>query len=338
MYYFLIDTCVWLDMAKDQEQYKLLQLIDELIDHQQIALIFPEVVVSELALNKDRVIQSNSKGLASIIKRAKEMVDMLGPADSKEMVLTHLNDVHYQIPGLQYSAIGSISLIESLIVKSKVVPASDEVKLKASERAIKKLAPFHHNKNSFADAVIIETFVELLPKQIKPNDHYVFVTHNTNDFSSLGANQKLSHPDFADIFSNANVYYSINLTDSINMVNQDLISEILSELEDWEERPRELHEVQEAENEFFDKVWYHRSKMRDLKVHQSPVSEQSPMSKQDQIAAQIQQGMLAARKRIEKKYGKKTLWPLDDFELGMINGKLSALRWLLGDEWDFLDT
>lgn len=27
-----------------------------------------------------------------------------------------------------------------------------------------------------------------------------------------------------------------------------------------------------------------------------------------------------------------------DFEWGMINGKLSTLRWLLGDEWDFLDT
>jgi hypothetical protein len=28
----------------------------------------------------------------------------------------------------------------------------------------------------------------------------------------------------------------------------------------------------------------------------------------------------------------------DDFEWAMWNGKLAALRWVLGEEWDFLDT
>jgi hypothetical protein len=58
----------------------------------------------------------------------------------------------------------------------------------------------------------------------------------------------------------------------------------------------------------------------------------------------IRKGMLAARAKVEAKYGRKELWkPIGRghdkaWEYGYINGKLSALRWVLGSEWDFLDT
>jgi hypothetical protein len=45
-----------------------------------------------------------------------------------------------------------------------------------------------------------------------------------------------------------------------------------------------------------------------------------------------------ARERLEKKYGAENLLPEDDWEFGYWNGKLAALRWVLGSEWDFLDT
>jgi hypothetical protein len=49
-------------------------------------------------------------------------------------------------------------------------------------------------------------------------------------------------------------------------------------------------------------------------------------------------GALQAARRAERKLGKGNYGPWSDFEWGMINGKLSALRWALGDEWDMLDT
>ena len=45
-----------------------------------------------------------------------------------------------------------------------------------------------------------------------------------------------------------------------------------------------------------------------------------------------------ARARVIAEYGIEKLGPYTDFEWGMLNGKMSALRWVLGDEWDFLDT
>ena len=45
-------------------------------------------------------------------------------------------------------------------------------------------------------------------------------------------------------------------------------------------------------------------------------------------------------RRMEAEHGKKKLqnYYKDTFEWGMLNGKLSALRWVLGDEWNMLDT
>jgi len=56
------------------------------------------------------------------------------------------------------------------------------------------------------------------------------------------------------------------------------------------------------------------------------------------IQRDVWEGALKSAKKLEKRIGLKNLGPWDDFEWGMINGKLSALRWVFGDDWDELYT
>ena len=79
----------------------------------------------------------------------------------------------------------------------------------------------------------------------------------------------------------------------------------------------------------FDRIWYDRT----LVDEQRLLDE----GKHDELE-DLRRVAGPAKARIESTYGAENLGPYDKFEWGMLNGKLSALRWVLGGESDFLDT
>jgi PIN domain-containing protein len=57
--FLVVDTCVWLDLAKDYSQEPLLSALEDLVRMNFVSLIIPKIVVDELDRNKERVIEES---------------------------------------------------------------------------------------------------------------------------------------------------------------------------------------------------------------------------------------------------------------------------------------
>jgi hypothetical protein len=94
---------------------------------------------------------------------------------------------------------------------------------------------------------------------------------------------------------------------------------------EWENITRPDEQIHEAGGLYIAKMWYYRCYLLQVDEFERGIAKSIP-------------GETAAEK-YRQKYGKAELeGPYTDVEWGMILGKVSALRWVSGDEWDFLDT
>jgi hypothetical protein len=344
MFKMLIDTCVWLDLARDRKQALLLDALKEMVNLDLVSMIVPRAVIDEFRRNRERIAKESTKSLSSHFRLVKDAVDKIGGDKRRvKLILAHLDDVDHKIPIVGGAVANNLDRIEKLLESSHIVEPSERVRLRAAQRALDKKAPFHREKNSMADAVIIETYAECVLANHNRRSRFAFVTHNKNDFSVERGNQKQPHADFAGLFTRIKSLYFINLAEALRRVEPSLVTDIMLE-QSWLQEPRGLTEILKAEDLLFNQVWYNRHwnlrsgvERGKIKVIENKTYPKTRGARET-IQRDVWEGALKSAKRVEQRYGKKNLGPWDDFEWGMINGKLSALRWVLGDEWDMLDT
>lgn len=172
---------------------------------------------------------------------------------------------------------------------------------------------------------VIPAFQDLLNRIAKPEPQSHPLTGHAAGSSSASATLSPGGVEAEGARVNITVHDwgTVTSHDSANV-------EVIEDEDNFKQEPREESEILEALERLFDQVWYNRHWNHRTEIEDGTAT----------VDRGLWQQALAAAARVEQKYkdDPEALGPWDDFEWGMVNGKLSALRWVLGDKWDVLDT
>lgn len=325
----LVDTSTWLELAKRRDGRRWIVALSVLIHEEEVELFVPAVVIEEYARNREHVEATMTTNIAQRFKQIKQ--DLREYGNDKNDVRT-IEDLARHVPLIGAMTTRNFNEVFELLEAGQELTSTPAIESAIVSRGLQKLAPFHRSRNSVADALIIELYAAVLADADLGTDSYAFVTSNSQDFSSVDGDKRNPHPDLAAFFVAERSTYGLGV-EGLNAILMDHFGAEIEELFEetyFEEEPRRLDEIQAAEQEFSDRVWYHHSLQYEYQLERD--GNDAELERLLKVAAQ-------GRDRVEVAYPDPgQLGPYTDFELGMLNGKLSALRWVLGSEWDFLDT
>jgi hypothetical protein len=328
----LIDTSTWVDLATGRDGQQWIVPLRVLKFHQDLELLVPSLVLAEFDRTRPR---SEMAVTTSVLDRLKQLRrDLRGYAGEKHEDIW-LAETEQHIPLVNAMAPQNFREIHELLRAGAIIEPTETECAKAAQRGLDKRAPFTSNKNSVADALLIEIYSTQI-SGADSSDVFAFVTSNHQDFSMPNGDHRLPHPDLAGLFDGGRSRYAYQVDGLHELLLAYFGDEFLEEYHEaeflvGEEEPRTLAEIVEAESEFFDRVKYVRDYVR--------WNEDDP-AMPDDLRARARE----VREGVEAKHGRETLHKAigpghdEAWEYGYISGKLATLRWVLGSEWDFLDT
>jgi hypothetical protein len=340
MLFLLADTCIWLDLAKSLNGEQLIAAVRVLVHQKKVELLVPPLIIAEFEHNRERIQSAMARSVASDFRQVRAAIDLHGRSRGRKAALDLLDDIAHRVPLMNQMATRFFDEILALLRAGRELDITPDINARAIQRALEKRAPFHHGRNSIADALLIELYCSWVSE--RPDDQgnqSCFVTANTHDFSLPNGDTRKPHPDFAIAFGDRSKYFTglgAAILASFPEEGEDLLAEL-----DFRDEPRRLDEIQPILDKLWDQIWYNRHKNLEYRIEtgdENLVDTWTPRKSDETVRSVWEQAKVAGR-AMEEKLGLDDLGPWNDFEWGMLNGKMSALRWVLGADWDSsLDT
>ncbi|GAA4010363.1 hypothetical protein GCM10022247_35670 [Allokutzneria multivorans] len=327
----LVDTSVWLDLAKNRDGQLTIVPIRLLVLQQSLELLVPQIITDEFQRNRPRVEAAATKSVHERFRLLRNDVSAYANSETRQWV----DEMAHQIPYLSSRALQNFSEIADLLQNGRHLEPSADDHAAVIARSLAKRAPFHLNKNSVADALLMETYASACRASHDPAHKFGFVTANHHDFSVPNGDQRKPHPDLDSFFDGdrSSYYHNVDgLTQALLTHFGNEFTELVTETQKVQQEPRALQEIVGAHNEYRQRIWYFR------RVLQEEQDLDEGLDSIDDLHVGLAERVEKIMEKIEGWYEESELIPESEFDWGYWNGTLATLRWVLGDEWGSLDT
>jgi hypothetical protein len=199
----LIDTSTWLDLAARRDGQKWIVPLRVLKFHGGLELLVPSLVLAEFDRNRPRSEMAVSTGMLDRIRQLRRDLRAYVNQDQEPNWLT---ESAQRVPLVNAMAPQNFREIDELLRNGAILEPTDMEKIRAFQRGLDKTAPFTSDKNSAADALLIESYATQVAAENA--DVYAFVTSNHRDFSKPNDDHREPHPDLAGLFDGSRSHYA----------------------------------------------------------------------------------------------------------------------------------
>jgi hypothetical protein len=199
----LIDTSVWLDIAKHRDGQRWIVPLRLLQLRGKLELLVPSLVIDEFERNRPR---SEAAVTANVLERFRLLrrdLHEYGGENRQQW----LEEMTHQIPLISAMTLQNFAEISELLLRGRRLEPTESEHERVIERALEKKAPFHRERNSVADALLIELYGSEVGRNETVADRYCFVTSNYLDFSLPNGDRRQPHTDISAVFADERSRY-----------------------------------------------------------------------------------------------------------------------------------